>query len=137
MPLKTHRTAGRILIETAEQGNQVIFRVTDHGTGLTPEAQKRIWDGFFTPRDTLQYSSRKPFDFGAGGKGADLLRMKIFSEQYGFDIQMKSKRCRHLPEDSDLCPGHAARCPHHEADTCDGRTEVMIRFDKYSPGSKK
>ena len=34
-----------------------------------------ISEGFFTTQDTMAYSSKKPFDFNAGGKGADLLRI--------------------------------------------------------------
>jgi len=58
----------------------------------------------------MAYSSRRPFDFNAGGKGADLLRMKIFSERYNFKINMTSSRCQLIPEDSDICPGRISRC---------------------------
>jgi hypothetical protein len=58
----------------------------------------------------MTYSSKRPFDFYAGGKGADLLRMKIFAERYNFRIEMGSSRCRYIPRDSDLCPGRISEC---------------------------
>jgi hypothetical protein len=58
----------------------------------------------------MDYSSKRPFDFNAGGKGADLLRMKIFSERYNFEINMESTRCPHIPEEKDVCPGDIREC---------------------------
>lgn len=84
--------------------------VHDYGVGITPGNQRRIFEGFFVARDTRAYSSKRPFDFNAGGKGADLLRMKIFSERYNFKINMTSARCKFIPEESDICPGRISRC---------------------------
>jgi signal transduction histidine kinase len=78
--------------------------------GIPEEAQKRIFEGFFSTRDTMAYSSKRPFDFNAGGKGADLLRMKIFSERHHFQIDMASTRCRHLPTEVEVCPGRISAC---------------------------
>ena len=119
---------GKIIIQVRAAGKSAEFMVEDHGIGLTPEARQRIWEGFFTPRETLQYSSKRPFDFGAGGKGADLLRMKIFSEHYRFTIRMASTRCRHLPRDADICPGKKSLCPQGSREACNGRTRVTLRF---------
>ena len=58
----------------------------------------------------MDYSSKRPFDFNAGGKGADLLRMKIFSEKYNFNIELKSTRCRFIPKRNDVCPGKISDC---------------------------
>jgi len=58
----------------------------------------------------MSYSSKRPFDFNAGGKGADLLRTKIFSEKYNFSIGMKSTRCKYIPEENDICYGNVGRC---------------------------
>ncbi len=98
-----------VAVQKEEQGALLIVR--DYGVGIPEEAQKRIFEGFFTTRDTLAYSSKKPFDFNAGGKGADLLRMKIFSERYHFQIRMASTRCKHLPNETDVCPGRISQCP--------------------------
>ncbi|MBU1344589.1 MAG: GAF domain-containing protein, partial [Proteobacteria bacterium] len=73
---------GKIEILVRQKGKGVEFVVKDHGIGLTRDAQKRIFEGFFSTQETMNYSSKRPFDFNAGGKGADLLRMKIFSERF-------------------------------------------------------
>lgn len=110
------------------RGKGVEFVVKDHGIGLTQEAQKRIFEGFFTTQDTLKYSSKRPFDFNAGGKGADLLRMKIFSERYNFKITMTSKRCGRIPENEDTCPGSIESCNKIDGPPCDGMTIVSCLF---------
>jgi hypothetical protein len=105
---------GLIEIETTLREDSAVLTVRDYGVGIPEEAKKRIFEVFFTTQDTLNYSSKRPFDFNAGGKGADLLRMKVFSERYGFDIRMESTRCPHLPESSDICEGSISACPHCE-----------------------
>lgn len=102
---------GRIEVHVRKkrEGSELVVR--DYGIGILEDAQRRIFEGFFTTRDTMAYSTKKPFDFMAGGKGADLLRMKIFSERYHFDIGMVSKRCRHIPTEKDTCPGRISQCP--------------------------
>jgi PAS domain S-box-containing protein len=102
---------GRIEIAVQPKGEGASLIVHDYGVGIPEEAQKRIFEGFFHTQDTMAYSSKRPFDFNAGGKGADLLRMKIFSERYHFQIDMASVRCKHLPKDTDVCPGRISQCP--------------------------
>jgi hypothetical protein len=68
----------------------------------------------------------------AGGKGADLLRMKIFSERYHFQIGMSSTRCRFIPREDDLCPGRISQCPHCAGgDGC--HRSVATTFSIYFP----
>jgi len=124
---------GNIDILVHHKGKGVEFIVQDQGVGLTQEAQKRIFEGFFTPQATLNYSSKRPFDFGAGGKGADLLRMKIFSERHHFKIKMTSKRCSRLPEDADICPGTIQKCMAETDPPCDGNTTVSVIFPFFQP----
>jgi signal transduction histidine kinase len=102
---------GTIEISVQPKGEGALLLVHDFGVGIPEEAQKRIFEGFFHTQDTMAYSSKRPFDFNAGGKGADLLRTKIFSERYHFQIDMASVRCRHLPKETDVCPGRISRCP--------------------------
>ena len=102
---------GKIEIGVQPKGEGALLLVHDYGVGIPEEAQKRIFEGFFHTQDTMAYSSKRPFDFNAGGKGADLLRMKIFSERYHFQIDMASVRCKHLPKDTDVCPGRISQCP--------------------------
>ncbi len=101
---------GRIEITCREKVNGVELLVRDYGVGITLENQRRIFEGFFVTQETMDYSTKREFDFNAGGKGADLLRMKIFSERYHFKIDMTSVRCRYIPTDKDICPGRISKC---------------------------
>jgi len=101
---------GRVEINVKPEARGALLEVRDFGVGITPENQVRIFEGFFTTRTTLDYASKKPFDFNAGGKGADLLRIKIFAERYNFQIKLVSTRCPSLPQDKDLCPGRISTC---------------------------
>ena len=97
-----------IMVQKRGIGSEIIVR--DYGVGITEAHQSRIFEGFFTTRETMDYSTKRPFDFMAGGRGADLLRMKIFSERYNFRIEMRSSRCRFIPQTSDICPGAISAC---------------------------
>jgi len=101
---------GKIEITVRKKGNGSELAVHDYGVGIIEEAQRRIFEGFFATQDAIVYSSKRPYDFNAGGKGADLLRMKIFSERYNFKIDMASSRCRFIPKQSDICPGRISVC---------------------------
>jgi signal transduction histidine kinase len=107
------------------------LEVRDSGVGITAENQRLIFGNFFTAYEPLQYSTRRPYDFKAGGKGFDLLRMQMFAERYGFKILMNSTRCRFIPHDRDECPGDTGGCEHlSRADQCSdsGGTLVVIQF---------
>jgi PAS domain S-box-containing protein len=122
---------GRVHIRTADDGTGVVLTVSDCGIGLTEESQRRIFEGFFVTQDTMKYSSKNPYDFNAGGKGADLLRMKIFSERYGFQIKMASSRCPCLEKGDYSCPGdtNQCRCCRSPRDCYDsGGTRFSLHF---------
>ena len=97
-----------IMVRPKDQGTEMLIK--DYGVGITAENQSRIFEGFHATQETLDYSSKRPFDFNAGGTGVDLLRMKIFSERYNFKIDMNSERCPAIPHDSDICPGKISEC---------------------------
>ena len=81
----------------------------------------------------MLYASKNPYDFNAGGKGFDLLRMKIFSERYKFNIYMVSGRCRVIPRDADLCPGNIDKCRHCKTiGDCiqSGGTSMIVQFSE-------
>ena len=101
---------GKIKISIASEGKDVQLTVKDFGVGITPDDCKRIFEGFFPTQEAISYSSKQPYAFNAGGKGADLLRMKVFSERYGFDIDMESERCRFIPNKGQTCPGSIDQC---------------------------
>ena len=115
------------------------LEIKDFGVGITAENQNLIFESYLTTNDTLQYSSRKPYDFYAGGKGFDLLRMKIFSEQYGFQIHMASKRCISIPRDEELCPGKLTKCRFcrvTEDGIQSGGTTMTVRFTTFKSKAK-
>lgn len=98
-----------VLVRKKGEGTELVVR--DYGVGIAKETETRVFEGFFATQDTMVYSSKQPFEFQAGGKGADLLRMKIFSERYNFRIHMESSPCRFIPQGGDECPGIVADCP--------------------------
>jgi signal transduction histidine kinase len=101
---------GKIEVGVRSRGKAVELRVQDWGVGIVPEHQKHIFEGFYPTQDTMLYRSGRPFEFNAGGRGADLLRMKIFSERFNFTISMTSTRCKYLPATKDSCPGRISEC---------------------------
>ena len=113
-----------------------MLEVKDFGVGITEENRKLIFESNVTTYETMDYSTKKPYDFNAGGKGFDLLRMKIFSERHHFKIRMDSRRCAFLSEDDDLCPGDVAGCGHcgSVADCIEsGGTTVTVQFYAVDP----
>jgi len=122
---------GKIEVFVTDEAEGPALRVRDCGVGITPENQRLLFENYFTSYDTMQYASKNPYDFNAGGKGFDLLRMKIFSERYRFNIHLTSERCRHISKDTDLCPGDIEKCRHcRKSGDCfaSGGTTVRIQF---------
>jgi PAS domain S-box-containing protein len=105
---------GKIKISMQSRENTVRIDIKDYGVGISSENKKMIFGGFFHTQDTGMYSSKRPYAFNAGGSGADLLRAKCFAERYGFSIDFDSKRCRFIPNDTDICPGMISSCPFAE-----------------------
>ncbi|MFC1863252.1 PAS domain S-box protein, partial [Thermodesulfobacteriota bacterium] len=101
---------GKIELLVKGKGDGMELQVKDYGIGITDNDKGHIFEGFFSTQETMDYSSKRPFDFNAGGKGADLLRMKIFSERYNFQIKMESNRCGFIPGAGDICPGEISKC---------------------------
>jgi PAS domain S-box-containing protein len=122
---------GEIEITVSDDPDGPKLQIRDFGVGITLENQKHLFVNYFTTHDTMQYGSKNRYDFNAGGRGFDLLRIKIFSERYQFKIRMTSNRCRYIPGDSDLCPGSIETCSHCTAEKdchTSGGTTVVVRF---------
>ncbi|MBW1816006.1 MAG: PAS domain S-box protein [Deltaproteobacteria bacterium] len=122
---------GRVTVSVKNLEGTVELSIRDTGVGITEESQKQIFGGFYHAKDTDFYTTKKPFDFGAGGKGLDLLRLRVFSETFGFQLNCQSKRCIYIPSETDICPGDTTKCPHIlEKKQCDlsGGSTFTILF---------
>ena len=113
------------------QGQHYVFTVRDTGRGIPDKDRELIFEGFYPVQDTENYSSRRPYSFNAGGKGIDLLRIRMFSELYGFKLSFKTTRCPLLAAAEDRPGGDADIC-----ETCappkkcltDGGSEFVVEF---------
>jgi light-regulated signal transduction histidine kinase (bacteriophytochrome) len=101
---------GRIEVKVNRADDALQLSIRDTGVGIVAEHQKRIFEGFFPTQETIAYSTKRPYEFNAGGRGADLLRTKIFSERFNFKVRMTSRRCRYIPEPNQACPGRISQC---------------------------
>ena len=122
---------GRLHIAVEFKGNGIVLCVHDFGVGIVKDDQKRIFEGFFNTQETLLYSTKIPFAFNAGGKGADLLRTKIFSARLGLTLKMESQRCRFLLNNRDKsCPGDIEKCEfcHSQKDCLNSGGSVFTIF---------
>ena len=121
---------GRIVIRSYLKSRNCYIEIRDFGTGISPENQKMIFGGFFHTQDTMAYSSKRPYEFNAGGTGSDLLRIRALSERFNFAIDFSSKRCHNIPHETTPCPGIISRCSHvtDSADCrdADGSTFTII-----------
>ena len=127
----------RVSVKKGQHGPEL--EVKDTGIGISEENQRLIFENYFTAYETMQYSSRNPYDFGAGGKGFDLLRMRIFSERYDFKLKMKSRRCSLMADDSEACDGYIKNCVHSgKLEDCldSGGTTVTVQFKPVNESTK-
>jgi len=99
-----------ISIENTESG--ILLKVKDEGVGIPISDQEFVFEAFHHTVETDEYSSKKPYDFDAGGKGLELLRLKNLSQAGYFDISFESDRCRYIPSNREHCPGIIADCSH-------------------------
>jgi len=130
---------GSIRITLVQKDERLLLNVQDSGIGITEDNQKRIFDGLFHTLDTELYVSKKPYDFGAGGKGLDLFLMKLYGQRFGFVLSVESRRCIYLPKDRDICPGKISACSHcREPKDCEasGGTTFSLSF-QISEGKSK
>jgi signal transduction histidine kinase len=82
---------GTISLTLHEVSGNVRLDICDTGVGIDAELQQHLFHGFVHAGTTDHYSSGRSYDFGAGGKGLDLQRIKVFSERHGFKLSFVSK----------------------------------------------
>ena len=128
---------GVIEIKTEPRGDETLcLIVRDFGVGITKENQKHIFEGFFHTQDTERYSSRRPYQFDAGGKGLELLSIKTYADKFGWTIEVESERCPFIPTDDDVCPGEISLCKHcldHKTCLTNGRSEFRLSLPVAPP----
>jgi signal transduction histidine kinase len=88
--IEATRDGGSIGVRVHEANGNVRLEIRDTGVGIDAELQGQLFFGFVHAGATDIYSSGQPYDFGAGGKGLDLQRIKLFSERHGFELSFTS-----------------------------------------------
>jgi signal transduction histidine kinase len=101
---------GKVVVKGERTADGYRITVRDHGIGIPESEQPNIFEGFYPVQETDLYSSGRRYAFNAGGTGTDLLKIKLFSERFGFNISFKSRRCPWIPTPRDICPGDISRC---------------------------
>jgi PAS domain S-box-containing protein len=122
---------GKIEIRVFTRKNRPVLMIKDTGIGFTKDKLRLIFENYFTPPDSSEYTTKAPFEFNAGGRGFDLLRIKLFSERFDFTLDIDSTRCGFIPADTDTCPGEIRRCTFCTTpDLCltSGGTTVTLTF---------
>ena len=129
---------GDVFIRLCRQPGSVELEIKDSGVGITEESQKHIFGGFYHSMETDLYSTKRPYDFGAGGKGLELLRLKMLGKTHHFQVTCQSTRCQYIPRENDVCPGVIAKCPHVQTKAAcaqSGGTVFKIVFADEEPVS--
>ncbi|MFN2436328.1 MAG: PAS domain S-box protein [Desulfotignum sp.] len=122
---------GKIEIRVFTRKNHPVLMIKDHGIGFPKDKLRLIFENYFTPPDSSEYTTKQPYEFNAGGRGFDLLRIKLFSERFNFTLDIDSTRCAFIPADTDTCPGDIRRCTFCTTpDDClnSGGTTVTLTF---------
>lgn len=122
---------GRIVIAGENLPSGYRITVRDHGVGIPEEQQRDLFECFCPVQETDLYTSGRRYEFNAGGTGTDLMKMKIFSERFGFGLRFRSTRCSCIPTAADQCPGDvtACRCCASTEDClADGGSEFVIEI---------
>lgn len=99
-----------VVLEETPSGPRLI--VEDRGVGVLREDQGFIFEAFHYTQDTERYSTKKPFEFEAGGKGLELMQLKMLADEGWIDIRFDTTRCLYLPTRREHCPGNISTCEH-------------------------
>ncbi len=101
---------GEVAIRLKKLQADILFQVADHGIGIPWSDREFLFKAFHQTQDSERYSTRNPFDFDAGGKGLELMGLKILSEEGFFSIGFESQRCRYIAKSGESCPGSIRAC---------------------------
>jgi len=109
---------GLVTVTGDRRGDRYILTVKDTGIGIPEKDKERVFQGFYPVQDTESYASKRPYSFNAGGKGIDLLRIRMFSELYDFNLSFTSARCPYINAAGDSWTGDTDFC-----EQCEGLSE--------------
>ncbi len=73
-----------VILKATPQGP--LLCVEDRGVGILREDQPFIFQAFHHTQDTERYSTKRPFEFDAGGKGLELMQLKMLANEGWIDI---------------------------------------------------
>jgi signal transduction histidine kinase len=124
---------GEVEVSLSRAPAGVLLQVKDRGVGVPASDKDFLFEAFHHTQETERYATKNPFDFDAGGKGLELMRLKILSEAGGFRISFQSRRCSYLQADLDRCPGKISACT-HPASREDCRESGGTTFSVLFPG---
>jgi hypothetical protein len=122
---------GKIVVQGEREEGRYVITVRDFGVGIPESEQKNIFEAFCPVQESDMYTSGRRYAFNAGGTGTDLLKIKIFSERFGFHVRFTSSRCSCIPTPRDMCPGDIAECGCcHSVEDClsNGGTEFVLEI---------
>lgn len=103
---------GTVTVSLESTASGPLLQVEDRGVGILREDQPFIFEPFHHTQDTEHYATKKPFDFNAGGKGLELMQLKMIADEGFIDIRFDTVRCLYLPTHRDQCPGNISVCEH-------------------------
>ncbi len=103
---------GEVTMSVKQDKEGVLLQVHDTGMGIPESHRGHVFDAFHHTQATDRYATRNPYDFDAGGKGLELMRLKILAQDRGFDLSFESVRCPFLGNEENRCPGNVSQCPH-------------------------
>jgi PAS domain S-box-containing protein len=124
---------GQVTISLLEGPEGLSLIVADHGIGIDRSDQDMVLKGFYHTQETAEYATMNSFDFGAGGKGLELMRLKLLADEGIFRLSFETTRCRYLMGSSNKCPGAISACPFAVSpEDCarSGGTVFTVRFSR-------
>jgi len=102
---------GEAAVSLMEDPEGLKLTVQDHGVGIDRADRDMVLKGFYHTQETAAYATRNAFDFGAGGKGLELMRLKLLADEGIFRLSFETTRCRYLVGSPNQCPGVVSACP--------------------------
>ncbi|MGO9123043.1 MAG: PAS domain S-box protein [Desulfomonilaceae bacterium] len=118
-----------VALEKVPLGLQL--KVSDQGIGVFEHDRAFVFEGFHHTQNTDRYSTKNPYDFDAGGKGLELMQLRILADEGCFDIRFESRRCSYLTAPDTRCPGKVSSCEYvADAEGCaqSGGTTFYVLF---------